>query len=179
MSITPGHLVLNTLQDLSRAVSRAGARDPSRDFTRVIPNPSKAYTLGGLGVAVAGKDAPAPVRFGAITINPRSVGTMIGLSPGVHQAVGRAYDNPGVRFGDRSKGSARPLSDDGAQTFHFSHTFSSKTSPIREMIKAAHGGRRYWNSKATDHLLYIERDGAAEPWPTSRSAAQSTGRSIV
>ena len=30
------------------------------------------------------------------------------------------------------------------------------------MIKAARGGRRYTNSKATDHLLYIERDGAAE-----------------
>jgi hypothetical protein len=162
MTITPGHLVLNTLQDLSRAVSRAGTRDPSKDFTRVIPNPSKAYALGGLGVAVSGKDAPAPVRFGAITINPRPVGAMLGMSSGVHQAVGRAYDNPGVRFGDRSKGSARPLSADGAQTFHFSHSFISKTSPILEMIKAARGGRRYWNSKATDHLLYIERDGAAE-----------------
>jgi hypothetical protein len=162
MSITPGHLVINTLQDLSRAVSRAGARDPSKDFTRIIPNPSKAYALGGLGIAASGKDAPAPVRFGAITINPRPTGTLLGLSPGVHQAVGRAYDNPGVRFGDRSKGSARPLSADGAQTFHFSHSYYSKTSPILEMIKATRGGRHYWNSKATDHLLYIERDGAAE-----------------
>ncbi|MBQ0819893.1 MobA/MobL family protein [Microvirga sp. HBU67558] len=162
MSITPGHLVLNTLQDLSRAVSRAGARDPSKDFTRIIPNPSKAYALGGLGVAVAGKDAPAPVRFGAITINPRPVGPMIGMSTGVHQAVGRAYDHPGVRFGDRSRGSARPLSADGAQTFHFSHSYHSKTSPILDMIKAARGGRRYLDSTATAHLLYIERDGAAE-----------------
>ncbi|MGF9763910.1 MobA/MobL family protein [Microvirga sp. 0TCS3.31] len=36
------------------------------------------------------------------------------------------------------------------------------------MIKAAHGGRRYTNSKATDHLLYIERDGAAEKIATEK-----------
>jgi hypothetical protein len=107
MTITLNHLILNSLQDLSRAVSRACARDPSKDFARIIPSPSKAYPLGGLGVANSGKDAPAPVRFGAITINPRPTGRLLGLSPDVHQAVGRAYDNPGVRFGDRSKGSAR------------------------------------------------------------------------
>jgi hypothetical protein len=150
MSITPNHLILVTLQDLSRAASRASARDPSKDFTRVIPNPSKAYALGGLSVATSGKDAPA------------SVGKMLGTSTGVHEAVGRAYDNPGIRFGDRSKGSARPLSADGAQSFHFKHSYFSKTSPILELIEAARGGRRYTNSNATDHLLYIERDGAAE-----------------
>jgi hypothetical protein len=162
MSITPNHLILNTLQNLSRAVSRASARDPSKDFTRVIPNPSKAYAFGGLGIATAGKDAPAPVRFGAVTMNLGPVGEMLGTSSGVHEAVGRAYDNPGIRFGDRSKGSARPLSADGAQSFHFDHSYYSKTSPIREMIEAARGGRRYTNSNATDHLLYIEREGAAE-----------------
>ena len=118
--------------------------------------------MGGLGIATSGKDAPAPVRFGAISLTPRIQIPQIGMSPGVHQAVGRAYDNPGVRFGDRSRGSARPLSADGAQTFHFSHSYISKSSPILEMIKAARGGRKYTNSKATDHLLYIERDGAAE-----------------
>jgi MobA/MobL family len=162
MSITPGHLVLNTLQDLSRAVSRAGARDPSKDFTRVIPNPSKAYALGGLGIATSGRSTPGPIRYGAITITPQQVGPIVGHASGVHPAVGRAYDNPGVRFGDRSLGSSRPLSADGAQSFHFNHDHHSKTSPILEMIKAAHGGRRHTNSKATDHLLYIERDGAAE-----------------
>jgi hypothetical protein len=162
MPIEPSPIVLNTLHDQSRAISRASARDPSKDFTRVIPNPSKAYALGGLGIATSGKDAPAPVRFGAVSLTPRIQIPQIGMSPGVHQAVGRAYDNPGVRFGDRSRGSARPLSANGAQTFHFSHSFISKTSPILEMIKAARGGRKYTNSKATDHLLYIERDGAAE-----------------
>src|SRR5215217_1640793 len=121
MSITPNHLILVTLQDLSRAVSRASARDPSKDFTRVIPNPSKDYALGGLGVATAGKDAPAPVRFGAVTTNIDAVGELFGTSSSVHQAVGRAYDNPGIRFGDRTKGSARPLSAGGAQSFHFKH----------------------------------------------------------
>ena len=162
MPIEPSPIVLNTLIDLSRAISRASKRDPSKDFTRVIPNPSKAYALGGLGIATSGKDAPAPVRFGAISLTPRIQIPQIGMSPGVHKAVGRAYDNPGVRFGDRSRGSARPLSADGAQTFHFSHSYISKSSPILEMIKAARGGRKYTNSKATDHLLYIERDGAAE-----------------
>jgi hypothetical protein len=162
MPIEPSLIILNTLHDLSRAISRASKRDPSKDFTRVIPNPSKAYALGGLGIATSGKDAPAPVRFGAISLTPRIQIPQIGMSPGVHQAVGRAYDNPGVRFGDRSRGSARPLSSDGAQTFHFSHSYISKSSPILEMIKAARGGRKYTNSKATDHLLYIERDGAAE-----------------
>jgi len=162
MSITPGHLVLNTLQDLSRAVSRAGARDPSKDFTRVIPNPSKAYALGGLGIATIGRSAPAPLRYDSITLASSSTPALLGMSKGVHQAVGRAYDNPGVRFGDRSRGSARPLSAEGGQTFHFSHTYISKSSSILEMVKADQRGRRYSGSKATDHLLYIERDGAAE-----------------
>jgi hypothetical protein len=162
MSITPGHLVLNTLQDLSRAVSRAGARDPSKDFTRVIPNSSKAYALGGLGIATSGKSTPGPIRYGAITITPQQMGPIVGNSSGVHPAVGRAYDNPGVRFGDRSRGTSRPLSADGAQSFHFDHDHHSKTSPILQMIKAARTGRQYANSKATEHLLYIERDGAAE-----------------
>jgi hypothetical protein len=30
------------------------------------------------------------------------------------------------------------------------------------MIRAAKGERRFSNSTATDHLLYIEREGAAE-----------------
>ena len=50
----------------------------------------------------------------------------------------------------------------GAQSFHFDHDYQSKTSPILKMIKAARSGRRYTNSKATEHLRYIERDGAAE-----------------
>jgi hypothetical protein len=73
-----------------------------------------------------------------------------------------------VRFGDRIRGTSRPLSADGAQSFHFDHDHHSKTSPILQMIKAAHGGRRYTNSKATDHLLYIERDGAAEKIATEK-----------
>ncbi|WP_046868777.1 MobA/MobL family protein [Microvirga massiliensis] len=164
MSVTtnPGPIVLLTLRDLSLALNRATALNPSKDFTRVIPNPSKGYVLGGLGIATAGKSLPSPVRYGAITLTPRPQVAHIGQSSGVNQALGRAYDHPGVRFGDRSKGSARPLSADGAQTFHFSHSYISKTSPILELIKAARGGRRYSNSKATEHLLYIERDGAAE-----------------
>src|SRR3712207_4647269 len=140
MSITPGHLVLNTLQDLSRAVSRASARDPSKDFTRVIPNPSKAYALGGLGIATSGKSAPGPIQDGAVTITPQQMGPVVGQSSGVHPAVGRAYDNPGVRFGDRSRGTSRPLSADGAQSFHCDRDHHSKTSPILQMSKAARTG---------------------------------------
>jgi hypothetical protein len=128
----------------------------------MIPARSKGYALGGLGVAASGRDAPAPIRYGAETLTPRTQDSHLGMSSGVHPAVGWAYDHPGVRFADRSRGRERPLSAEGTQTFHFRHGYYSKTSPIAEMIKAARSGRKYTASKATDHLLYIERDGAAE-----------------
>ena len=85
------------------------------------------------------------------------------MSSGVHPAVGWAYDHPGVRFANRSRGRDRPLSAEGTQTFHFSHPYHSKTSPILKMIKAARSGRRSTLPPTQrSHLLYIERDGAAE-----------------
>ena len=102
MPIEPRPIILNMLQDLSLALSRATSRDPRKDFTRIIPNPSKGYALGGVGIATAGKSAPAPIRNEAIA--PRQIGLVVGNTPGVHQALGWAYDNPGARFGDRSRG---------------------------------------------------------------------------
>ncbi|WP_162419692.1 MobA/MobL family protein [Microvirga brassicacearum] len=87
----------------------------------------------------------------------------------IHQAVASGYHNPSVRFGDLTKTSSRPKSADGATSFHFSHSFQSKTSPIQQLIREFHGGRKYSNSKATDHLLYIEREGVAEKLKKSKN----------
>ncbi|MCV9938269.1 MobA/MobL family protein [Boseaceae bacterium BT-24-1] len=38
----------------------------------------------------------------------------------------------------------------------------SKTSPILRLIREFQGGRSHSNSRANDHVLYIERDGASE-----------------
>ncbi|GMA74503.1 hypothetical protein GCM10025880_09200 [Methylorubrum aminovorans] len=113
-------------------------------------------------MARTGQSMPAKVRYGAITVTPRAQGSAFSRSPGVHPAIDRAYDNPGVRFGDRVRGGARPTSSAGETTCHFSQTSVSKTSPIREMIKAARGGRRLTGSRAAAHVLYVEREGAPE-----------------
>ncbi len=113
-------------------------------------------------MARTGQAMPAKVRYGAITVTPRAQGSAFSRSPGVHPAIDRAYDNPGVRFGDRVRGVARPTSSAGETTCHFSQTSVSKTSPIREMIKAARGGRRLNGSRAAAHVLYVEREGAPE-----------------
>ena len=110
----------------------------------------------------SGQSEPAKVRYGAISFTPRTQGSAFSKSPGVHSAIDKAYDNPGVRFGDKSKGHERPISSRGENSCHFSQTSVSKTSPIREMIKAARGGRRITGSKAAAHVQYVERDGAPE-----------------
>jgi hypothetical protein len=130
----------------------------------MTPNTRAGQAFGGVDMAIArtGRSEPVKMRYGAITVAPRPQGSPFSRSPGVHPAIERAYDNPGVRFGDRVKGRARPLSAAGESSCHFSQTSVSKTSPIREMIKAARGGRKLTGSRAAAQVLYMERDGAPE-----------------
>ena len=119
--IQPTPVILHTLRDLSSAVSRAMSRDPSKDFTRVIPNLPKAHALDGLGsIPAETPDAAKSVT----TTKPLAV------MPGIHAAIAKAYDNPGIRSGDRTKGSTRPVSASGTISCHFSQTYVSKTSNI-------------------------------------------------
>jgi hypothetical protein len=113
-----------------------------------------------------------PGRAGAFAATPGSPGqrNAVRLSSGAfrvstqsaHPNIVFAYDNPSVRFGDRTRASSRPVSKDGATSFHFAHSYMSKTSPIQNLIREFNGGRAHFNSQANDHVLYIERDGAAE-----------------
>ncbi|MET0526805.1 MAG: MobA/MobL family protein, partial [Microvirga sp.] len=160
--IQPTPVILHTLRDLSLAIGRATARDPSKDFTRVIPNPSKGYALGGLGIATGGNSLPPQMRYGAIMVKGPTRTTTLATTPGVHAAIAKAYENPGIRFGDRSKGTARPVSSAGTVSCHFSQTYISKTSNVISRIKKARGGRKHVGSGAREHLLYIEREGAPE-----------------
>jgi MobA/MobL family len=160
--IQPTPVILHTLRDLSLALGRATARDPSKDFTRVIPNPSKGYALGGLGIATGGTSLPPQMRYGAIMVKGPTRTTPLATTPGVHAAIAKAYENPGIRFGDRSKGTARPVSAAGTVSCHFSQTYISKTSNVISRIKKARGGRKHVGSGAREHLLYIEREGAPE-----------------
>lgn len=160
-TLNPSPFVLATLQNLSTMTASRGV---GHIFSRpIMQGHSEARAFGGLDLAMArtGKDGPAKVRYGAIRVTPRSTGSAYSKSPGVHHAIDRGYDNPGVRFGDHIR-SGRPVSAAGETSCHFSQTSVSKTSPIREMIKAARGGRRRTGSKAAAHVLYVERDGAAE-----------------
>lgn len=139
-----------------------------------------AQALRGLSVSMGNPGSPG-AEFGRShpTYNAARVNIGFGAAPGrqvpVHPAISFAFNNPGVRFGNRSTESSRPLSKDGASSFHFSHSFASKTSPLKQLIREFHGGRTHSASLAAAHLLYIERDGAAEklqknPSPKSREA---------
>lgn len=160
----PSPLVLSTLQNLSLVLDRSTSLSRSPGVSGLAVGHSEARAFGGLAMPMArtGQSMPAKVRYGAITVTPRAQGSAFSRSPGVHPAIDRAYDNPGVRFGDRVRGGARPTSSAGETTCHFSQTSVSKTSPIREMIKAARGGRRLTGSRAAAHVLYVEREGAPE-----------------
>lgn len=160
----PSPLVLGTLQNLSLILDRSTAMSRGPGVAGLAVGRSEARAFGGLDMAISrtGRSMPAKVRYGAITVAPRAQGSAYSKSPGVHPAIDRAYDNPGVRFGDRVKGGERPTSSAGETSCHFSQTSVSKTSPIREMIKAARGGRRLTGSRAAAHVLYVEREGAPE-----------------
>lgn len=160
----PSPLVLGTLQNLSLILDRSAAISRGPGVAGLAVGRSEARALGGLDMAIdrPGQSMPAKVRYGAITIAPRAQGSAYSKSPGVHPAIDRAYDNPGVRFGNRVKGGERPTSSAGETSCHFSQTSVSKTSPIREMIKAARSGRRLTGSRAAAHVLYVEREGALE-----------------
>jgi len=163
MSVTlnSSPMVLATLQNLSNL--RTG-RSLSQDLSQLRTSTSDVRAFGGIGIGLqrTGGDAPAKMRYGAIAVTPRAQGSAFSKSPGVHPFVDRGYDNPGVRFGDHVRGRGRPISAAGETSCHFSQTSVSKTSPIREMITAARGGRRRAGSKAAAHVEYIERDGAPE-----------------
>lgn len=160
-TLNPSPFVLATLQNLS---TMTASRSVGHIFSRPAQGHSETRAFGGLDLPLTrrGKDGPTKVRYGAIRVTPRSVGSAYSKSPGVHHAIDRGYDNPGVRFGDHIRGGGRPVSAAGETSCHFSQTSVSKTSPIREMIKAARSGRRRTGSKAAAHVLYVERDGAAE-----------------
>ncbi|MCJ2143872.1 MobA/MobL family protein [Methylobacterium sp. E-066] len=160
----PSPLVLGTLQNLSLLLNRSTAISRGPGGAGLAVGRSEARAFGGLDMAIdrTGQSLPAKVRYGAITIAPRAQGSAFSKSPGVHPAIDRAYDNPGVRFGNQVKGGERPTSAAGETSCHFSQTSVSKTSPIREMIKAARGGRRLAGSRAAAHVLYVEREGAPE-----------------
>lgn len=160
----PSPLVLGTLQTLSLTLDRSTALGRLPSVAALSVSRSEARAFGGLDIDLArfGKSSPAKVRYGAITVAPRAQGSAFSRSPGVSQAVDRAYDNPGVRFGDKVTHHERPTSSSGETSCHFSQTSVSKTSPIREMIKAARGGRRLTGSRAAAHVLYVEREGAPE-----------------
>ncbi len=161
VTLNSSPLVLATLQNLSGPRTGNGM---ARSLSRLKASTSEVRAFGGLDLQIqrGGKAAPSKVRYGAITITPRAQGSAFSRSPGVNTVVDRAYDNPGVRFGDHVRGRGRPISAAGETSCHFSQTSVSKTSPIREMISAARSGRRRTGSKAAAHVEYIERDGAPE-----------------
>lgn len=160
----PRPLVLGTLQSLSLVLERSTVLSGRPGVSGLTVGGSEARAFGGLEMPITrtGRSVPAKLRYGAITVTPRPQGSAFSRSPGVHPAIERAYDNPGVRFGDRVRGSERPTSSAGETSCHFSQTSVSKTSPIRDMIKAARGGRRLTGSRAAAHVLYVERVGAPE-----------------
>jgi hypothetical protein len=82
--------------------------------------------------------------------------------PGIHAAIAKAYDNPGIRSGDRTKGSTRPVSASGTISCHFSQTYVSKTSNILARIRSARNGSQHVGPSALKHQPYIERAGAPE-----------------
>ncbi|MPR11593.1 MobA/MobL family protein [Microvirga tunisiensis] len=81
---------------------------------------------------------------------------------GIEPSIKNAWENPGVRFGDRAKGTSRPRSREGKISFHFAQTSISKTSDILVRIREAKSGRKSFKSQAAAHMGYIEREAAAE-----------------
>jgi hypothetical protein len=142
------------LRDLSSALSRATSRAPFKDFTRVIPNSTKAQASGGLGISIPEK-APDAARSATKT-------KPLAAMPGIHAAIAKAYENPGIRSGDRTKGSTRPVSASGTISCHFSQTYVSKTSNILARIRRARNGSKHVGPSALKHQRYIERVGAPE-----------------
>lgn len=173
-------LVLAALQNLSLILDRSTSMSCGPGMSGLTPSPNEARAFGGVGMTLnrGGQSEPAKVRYGAISFTPRTQGSAFSKSPSVHPAIGRAYDNPGVRFGDKSKGHERPISSQGENSCHISQTSVSKTSQIREMIKAARGGRRITGSKAAAHVQYVERDGASEQIK-KREQQKLTGESFT
>jgi len=161
-SLISARVAIHTLEHLSLSMSRAAARNPQMSFTSLVPQQSGTYALGGLGIKTNGASRPAPLAPGSSIRMEIRDGTSRAASAIIHPAVAFGFENPSVRFGDRTKTNSRPKSAEGAISFHFSHSYQSKTSPILQLIREFHGGRKYSGSQAGDHLLYIEREGAAE-----------------
>lgn len=146
---SPPHFTVSALDQLSHSIRK------SREF-------AAAGQLKSMDPGRAGAFAATPGSTGERTAIQLHAGDFRVSTQSAHPNMVFAYDNPGVRFGDRTKASSRPVSKDGATSFHFSHSYMSKTSPIQNLIREFNGGRSHSNSKAGDHLEYIERDGAAE-----------------
>lgn len=146
---SPPHFTVSALDQLSRSIHN------SREF-------GATGQLKSMDPGRAGAFAATPGSTGKRNAVQLTAGTFRASTQSAHPNMVFAYDNPSVRFGDRTKSSSRPVSKDGATSFHFSHSYMSKTSPIQNLIREFNGGRSHFNSKAGDHLEYIERDGAAE-----------------
>lgn len=148
-SKSSSHFTVDVLDQLSHSLRI------SEDFRSTGP-------LKGMDPERAGAFAAAPGSLGQRNAVRLASGSFRVSTLSAHPNIVFAYDNPSVRFGDRTRASSRPVSKDGATSFHFAHSFMSKTSPVQNRIREFNGGRTHFSSKANDHLLYIERDGAAE-----------------
>lgn len=146
---SPPHFTVSALDQLSRSLRT------STEFGAA--GPLKSMDPGRTGAFAA-----TPGSAGSRNAVQITAGTFRASTQSAHPNMVFAFDNPSVRFGDRTRASSRPVSKDGATSFHFSHSYMSKTSPIQNLIREFNGGRSHFNSKAGDHLEYIERDGAAE-----------------
>lgn len=143
------HFTVSALDQLSSSIRC------SQEFS--ISGPLKSMDPGRAGAFAAAPDSPGLRNAVRLAIGSFRVSTQ-----SAHPNIVFAYDNPSVRFGDRTRASSRPVSKDGATSFHFAHSYMSKASPIQKLIRELNGGRLHYNSEAGDHLEYIERDGAAE-----------------
>ncbi len=146
---SPPHFTVSALDQLSRSLRT------STEF-------GSAGSLKSMDPGRNGAFAATPGSTGKRNAVQITAGDFRASTQSAHPNMVFAYDNPSVRFGDRTRASSRPVSKDGATSFHFSHSYMSKTSPIQNLIREFNGGRSHFNSKAGDHLEYIERDGAAE-----------------
>ncbi|HEV7257285.1 MAG TPA: MobA/MobL family protein [Bosea sp. (in: a-proteobacteria)] len=146
---SPPHFTVTALDQLSGAIRNSKEFGATGQLKSMDPRRAGAFAATPRS---AGKRNAIQLRAGDFRVSTQSA----------HPNMVFAYDNPGVRFGDRTRSTSRPISKDGATSFHFSHSYMSKTSPIHNLIREFNGGRAHSNSKAGDHLEYIERDGAAE-----------------
>lgn len=146
---SPPHFTVSALDQLSRSLRTSTEFGAAGPLKSMDPGRTGAY-------------AATPGSTGKRNAVQITAGTFRASTQSAHQNMVFAYDNPSVRFGDRTRASSRPVSKDGATSFHFSHSYMSKTSPIQNLIREFNGGRSHFNSKPGDHLEYIERDGAAE-----------------